>query len=878
MKLLVAVALVLHLRSQGAFAQPPGAGTLKVTVVDQSGAVIVGATVTVAGAEEATRAVSLSPVKTADAGIASIAGLPPGRYTVQAEFPGFETRLLKDVRVRSGENKQVAVLSIQKLETEVTVAQDKQAAAADPHGKSFGTVLTREEIEALSDDPTILQQQLQDMAGPGAVIKIDGFEGAALPAKAQIRSIRISRDQFAAENHSAGGTFIEIITQPGQGPIRYNTNLRARDSGLAARNPFVPVKGPEQLYSYGFNVGGGLIKDKSSFNVNVFGTDAYDTPNLNVALPNGTQSVALALKAPSHSLFVNGQLDVALTLDQTLRIAYNLNRDTNDNLGVGGFNEADRAYSTANTVHNVRIQTFGPLGRRAFWRSRLQTFWSDSSAQSATQAPTITVLDAFTSGGAQQAGGNHSRTLQLGSDLDYVLGRNSLRAGILFDGGWYRSDSTSNYLGTFTFENLQSFVANQPLNYTRRIGDPHISYQNLQGAVYLQDDIRVRKNLTLSPGVRYEAQTHVQDHNNVEPRFGVTWAPFASGITTLRGSAGLFYDWLPTATYDQALRVDGFRQQELNILDPSFPDPGSIGGVTPVNRYLLGSDYRLPMTTRFSAGIDQGLGKYVRLVATYSYQRVSDQSRGLNLNTPVNGVRPDPLFGNVVDVVSDAAARQHQLQIDANVNPGALLPAFNGPRISWKRVTVFANYSLASRRDNTDGPFAIPASGDLGAEWGPSQNDVRHRLNFSVNNQVVRNLLMSVNVNVTSARPYTILTGRDDNGDGVFNDRPAGVGRDTLRADGATIVNMLTGYQFAMGHSAPLPPGIGVFGGGGAAQVRTFDQGSARYRLLLFVQAQNLTNAVNYLGYSGTLTSPFFGKPTAAIGMRKIDAGISLSF
>jgi hypothetical protein len=878
MRTITALALILLLGSHGAFAQPPAPGTLKVTVVDQTGAVIVGATVTVAGAEDSTRAASLSPVKTEDAGIATISALPLGRYTVQAEFPGFETRVLKDVRVRSGENKQVAVLPIQKLEAEVTVAQDKQAAAADPHGKSFGTVLTREEIEALSDDPSILQQQLNDMAGPGAVIKIDGFEGAALPAKAQIRSIRISRDQFAAENHSAGGTFIEIITQPGQGPIRYNTNLRMRNNGLAARNPFVPVKGAEQNFNYGFNAGGGLVKDKSSFNVNVFGTNAYDTPNLNVALPNGTQSVALGLKAPNHNLFVSGQLDWALTLDQTLRIAYNLNRDTNDNLGVGGFNEADRAYSTENTVHNIRLQSFGPLGRRAFWRSRLQTFWSDSSAVSATQAPTITVLDAFTSGGAQQAGGNHSRTLQLGSDLDYVLGKNSLRAGILFDGGWYRSDSTSNYLGTFTFENLQSFIANQPLNYTRRIGDPNISYQNLQGAVYLQDDIRVRKNLTLSPGVRYEAQTHVQDHNNVMPRFGVTWAPFASGVTTLRGSAGLFYDWLPTNTYDQTLRVDGFRQQELNILNPSFPDPGSIGGVTPVNRYVLGSDYRLPRTTRVSAGVDQQIGKYVRVVGTYSYQRVSDQARGLNLNTPVNGLRPNPLFGNIVDVFSDAAARQHQLQVDMNVNPGALLPAFNGPRVSWKRVTVFANYQLSSRRDNTDGPFAIPATGDLSAEWGPSQNDARNRLNFSVNNQVVRNLLMSVNVNFTSARPYTILTGRDDNGDGVFNDRPAGVGRSTLRADSATVVNMLTGYQFAMGHSAPLPPGIGVFGGGGAAQVRTFDQGSARYRLLLFVQAQNLTNAVNYLGYSGTLTSPFFGKPTAAIGMRKIDAGISLSF
>src|SRR5207245_8192910 len=122
-----------------------------------------------------------------------------------AEFPGFDPRVLKDVRVRSGENKQVAVLTIQKLEASVTVGQDKQQAAADPHGPSFGTTLTREEIEALSDDPAQLQQQLQDMAGPGAVIRIEGFEGSALPAKAPLRSIRIARDQFAAELPRAGG-------------------------------------------------------------------------------------------------------------------------------------------------------------------------------------------------------------------------------------------------------------------------------------------------------------------------------------------------------------------------------------------------------------------------------------------------------------------------------------------------------------------------------------------------------------------------------------------------------------------------------------------------------------------------------------------------
>jgi len=873
---LFSVLLWLALSASSAVAQTTG-GTLRVTVVDPSGAVIVGATVTVTGAEAATSAAAVEPSTSADNGIATMAGLAPGRYTIQAEFPGFETRVMKDVRVRGGDNRQVAVLPLPKLEASITVAQDKQEAATD-RSVSFGTVLTRDQIEALSDDPATLQQQLQDMAGPGAVIRIDGFEGGALPAKAQIRSIRISRDQFAAEYHTAGGVYIEIITQPGLGPIRYNANFQMRDGGLSGRSPFVPVKGPEQNAQGNFGMGGTLIKDKSSFNLNVYGVNSYDTPNLNAALPTGTQALALGLKTPQNNLFVNGQMDYALTLDQTLRFGYNLSRFTTSNNGIGGYDQPERAYATERNSNNVRIQHFGPLGRRAVTRSRLQLVWSDSNSVSATEAPTIRVLDAFTSGGAQISGGDHSRTIDLGSDLDYVLGRNSLRMGLLVNGGWFHSNSSSNYLGTYTFDNLQAYLLNRPSNYTRRLGDPNISYQNVQGAVYFQDDIRVRKNLTLSPGLRYEVQTHVSEYKNIGPRFGVTWAPFASGVTTLRGSAGIFYDWLPTGTYDQVLRVDGLRQQELNIVDPAFPSPGAFGIVPPVNRYLLGSGYELPQTTRFSAGIEQGLGKLVRVVTTYSYQRGSGLSRGFNLNAPVNGLRQDPAFANVVEVVSDAASRQHQLQVDSNINPGALLPDFKGKRINFKRTTVFINYTLATLRNNTDGPFSIPSTGDLGAEWGPAAFDVRNRFNINFNNQIIRNLLVGLNVNASNGPAYTLLTGRDDNADGIFNDRPAGVGRNTLRASGQATVNLQVAYQFAFGRTAPLPPGIGVFGGGGAAQVRTFDQGNARYRLQFYVQAQNLTNESNYFGYSGTLTSPFFGKPTTVRGMRKIDVGISLNF
>ena len=166
----------------------------------------------------------LAPIKTSDKGAATIESVPPGRYSIQAAFPGFELGLLKEVRLRSGDNKHVVVLPIKKMESEVTVGRDAQNVSSDRRS-TFGTALTREQIEALSDDPTEMQQQLQDMAGPNAILRIDSFEGGQLPPKSQIKSIHITRDAFAAENHSAGGLFIDIITQPGVGPLRGGVNI-----------------------------------------------------------------------------------------------------------------------------------------------------------------------------------------------------------------------------------------------------------------------------------------------------------------------------------------------------------------------------------------------------------------------------------------------------------------------------------------------------------------------------------------------------------------------------------------------------------------------------------------------------------------------------
>ncbi len=874
--------LVWVLWSPAALAQAPRDGRLIITVVDQTTAVIPGAVVTVVGLDDAGKKKTIEPAKTSEKGVATFDHVAPGRYAVKGEFPGFDIGLLRDVRVKAGDNKHLLVLPLQKLTEEITVGRDAQTTASDRAG-TFGTALTREQVDALSDDPEEMQRQLQDLAGPGAAIRVDSFEGQQLPPKAQIKAIHVTRDMFAAENHMAGGMFIDIITQPGIGPLRANARVGFYDSSMDGRNALTQQTGSAQSRNFSGYLGGSLIKNKSSFSLYFYGADSYRTPDLNVATLSGTHAQNLNLRMPENSLSFSGLFDYAITKDQTLRLSVSRNGASSGNQGVGGYDLIERAYSTDRNNVYMRIQEAGPLGRRFFTNTRFSLNWSDSSSRSTLEAPTIIVNDAFTSGGAQRAGGRYTRTFTLQSDLDYVRGIHSLRGGVQFDGGSYRTDDSANYLGTYTFDSLAAYQAGLPWIYTRRLGDPNIEYWNLQAGVYVQDDIRVKKGLTLSPGLRVEVQTHLQNYNNVSPRFGVTWAPFKNGKTTLRGSWGIFHDWLNFGTYEQTLRVDGFHQQELILANPSYPDPGTAGVIPPTNRYLLGNDLQMARYMRLSAGVDQQITKALRIGAVYSNSRANGLLIGQNLNAPVNGLRPNPAFVNIIETSSAAESRSQSVMVNVNLNfaPGPTGPATTGPRFAWKRgLMLMGYYNLAKSENNTDGPFTVPASGNLATEWGPSSGDVRHRASMYLYTGALKNLTAYISAWGTSASPFTIRTGDDDNHDLMFNDRPAGVGRNTARAAAqwGTYANVT--YSIGIGkRTVPMGPGISITSSGGALSVGTYTQPDApRYRIMLSTYLENLTNHANYTGYIGNMKSPFFLQPTSVDGVRRVTFSLGFSF
>jgi hypothetical protein len=874
-----AIAAILLFPSYAAAQNAPQTGRLIVTVNDTTGGALPTATVTLAGNEPSTRNTKAQPALTTTSGIAIFDALLPGRYTATAEFSGFRKAPLREVRIRPGENRVTITLELAPVEDAVTVGRDQQVAGSD-RAATFGSMLTRAQIEELSDDPEIMRQQLQDLAGPGATILVDSFEGGQLPNKSQIRSIRISRDQFAAESHFAGGIRIEIVTQPGQGEIRGNARTNFYTSAMDGRNPLVGATPPSRNFNGGMSLSGGLIRDKLSFSLNLNGTSNHTTPIQVASGSDGTSTRILGIRTRARNHSISGGMDWAVTKNQTARIQFSAYESTTRDTGAGIYDSIERTYTSESPEIYVQGSHTGPVGRRMMLYNRFYVDAFSSRSRSAIEDVTLVVQQDLTRGGAQRRGRSDTTVVYGSSDLDYVVGRHSFRTGIELQTYSYDSDAETNYLGTYYFESPEAFAAGTPRSYTRRIGDPNIRFRNTQTSIYIQDDVRISKSLTMTPGVRYEVQSLVDDFNNIMPRFGVTWAP-GGGRTTYRASAGIFHDWLATGLYQQSLQFDGFRMQEINIATPSYPDPGPVGEASPVQRYLLDEDLVLPRIARASLGVSRTITPRLSVSSVYAYTRSNGLLVGQNLNAPVNGERPDPDFANVIRAAPEGRARTHTLELSSTLNLAGLgANPTTGPLWQWRRgLRVGGSYNWGWTRNNTDGAFSPPAV-DLESDWGPSAGDIRHRGSVSFGTAAFRGLSASMGLSGSSRAPLTIRTGYDDNGDLIFNDRPAGVGRNSVRVPGQWTSTASFGYAFSFGRrQVTSGTGVSITSSGGALSVNVAGgEQVPRYRLNMSVNMQNLFNRPTYSGYNGVMTSRTFLQPTTVSGVRRTTVNMNLTF
>lgn len=828
---------------------PDSSGRLLVTVDDGTGVGLPGAEVTLSGQEDATRAVVLTEV-TDNTGVAKFEALPVGRYTLQVELAGFDPVTVLDVRVRTGDNRREVTLRLRFYE-ELAVEEDTQSIDLDPtEGRAFATFLSREMIDALPDDPEQMALVLEAMAPPGAVILVDGFQGGTLPPKSLIKSIRIPRmDEMAAQYHGSGDNFLFILveTQPGTGPVRGNVRATYFDDALSARNPFTPEKGDQNERGINGVLFGAIVPDRTSFSINVGSQYRRVSPNL-LAVTSDGKSVAAALEQPTETRNFGIRVDQALTDDRWLRISLDGRFNDAADLGIGGYNLPERAYSSSSSSYLLRLHERGPVGQRMYSESRLQLSWISSASQAAIEQPTIVVNDAFTAGGAQVKGGQDTFEIYASSDLDYVRGAQSFRFGVLLEGGRYRSNNISNYLGTYTFASLDDFSAGKPSKYSRQVGDPAVTYSLWKLSLYAQDDWRVVRNVMVSAGVRAGFQTLVDDPINVSPRLMVTWAPLRDGSLTLRTAYGYFYDWIPGSLYKQTLLFNGSRLQQFNVPNPPFPMPSPYGTALPSDAYTWTDGLPLDSSHRLVLAMTRKITDDMRMNVAYTLGWGRMLLRGSNQNSPVDGVRPDQQFANVVEMVPDAESKAHRINVGWSLS-----------KPDWKHAYFSANYNWWNNQSNTAGAFDMPAHGDtVDTEWGPLSRT--HTFNFSMSMQPVERLIVFLSSSAGAGVPYNITTGHDDNLDGVFNDRPSGVSRNSALTAARWDLDGRVSYTIRMGR--PREPGSTV----------------ERYGVSLTFNFTNLLNRSNFIGYSGVMTSPFFMLPTNVAAPRSMSLGLKFSF
>jgi hypothetical protein len=862
---------------------------LRLVVVDETGAGIPNATIVVtpAAGEPLT-------VMSDDRGLATIPALTQGPVQLHVEFPGFNS-YDATVTLRRGANNQTVTLGIAGLVEEVEVSD--LASLDDRSGNSQTTTLEQDEIDTLPDDPDELAEVLRQMTGgSGAVFQVNGFRGGRLPSREEIRQIRFRTNSFSADNHDAGRTQIEIITRPNVREWSGNANMGLRTNAFNAKNAFARTETPEEFRRFNMGFRGPIVAGKTSMRLSLDGNRSFDTPAI-YALNEDGSIYRDQVRRPTESTNVTLGIEHALSNSQTLRLEYRRGQNEATNQSVGDFTLPERATSRAGNEDQVRFQIQGLIGKATLHELRVQVNRQANRAWSLTEGPSINVIETFYKGGAGIDSHGSSRTLEVADNVDFNIGRaHAMRVGLLFEGGSYNNFDARNAAGTFTFSDIDAYRAGTPVQFTQRNGQVDTAFSQYQLGLYWQDDIRINRNLSFSVGVRQEMQSLVDDKLNLMPRLGFSWN--APAAVVFRGGYGIFYDWYEANLYDQTLRVNGVSQRDLLILNPGYPNPfvGASPTILPGGRIQESPDLSMPYIHQASIGAERAITQNLQAQASYQMLRGRNLMRSVNVNAPdASGVRPEPTIGTVTQFESTGRSTSDRLNVSLNY------------RVPARRLFLGGNYTLGQVKNHADSATSLPANSlDPDAEWGPSFQDVRHRVNFNFNMPFVFGTRASVNGNAQSAAPYNITTGRDDNLDGVVNDRPAGVSRNAARGAARFDMSLRLSRQISFGPARTTPGGPGGrqgAGGGGRPAAapssgpalqqgpggrgggqggpgggNPFDGGNGRFSAEVWIAANNVLNRVNYVNFVGNIQSPFFGSATSAAAPRRIEIGLNFRF
>jgi Carboxypeptidase regulatory-like domain/TonB dependent receptor len=952
------------------FGQVPVNPSLHGIIRDPSGSLVPNAVIELRGPGGAqTQTTSVD-------GVYNFSPLTAGKYSLKITSVGFATTQKNgiDISKPSTLDLQIAIAD----EAQVLTVQDSVATVTvDPESNASALVLKKEELDALSDDPDELAQQLQALAGPGSgpnggQIYIDGFTGGQLPPKASIREIRINSNPFSPEYDRPGFGRIEILTKPGSDKFRGQVFYQFNDQYFNSRNPLLAqsTRPPFSQKFYTASLTGPIQKNKSSFSLDFEHRDITEEAFILATQLDSNlnpQTINQAVVTPQSRTTITPRFDYAINPSNTLVMRYQWVRIGNDNQGVGDFSLPSASYNQVTAEQSFQMTETAVLNPTTINESRFQFMRSTTQDSGATNSPSISVQGAFNSGSATVGNsGNITNKYEFSNITTLTHTTHTFKWGGRTRESLNHDTADNNFNGTYTFfggqvpGTSQALTALQVYQITLKgqqqgltdaqiraqgggaslfaigAGTPESTINQFDIGLFANDDWRLKPNVTLSYGLRYEAQTNIKDKGDISPRLALAWGLGGTANkpakSVLRAGFGVFYDRV-TDTYSlSADRFNGLTQQSYQIVNPTFfpaiPSLATLAaGKQPQNLQLLDSNIVAPRTYQANIGVDRQINKYARISANYITSRGVHLLRSRDINAPLNGIYP---YGDTQPrflTESTGFSRTNQLFISPNVN--------------YKKLFLFGFYSLAYGKDDNEGQPANPYN--VRAEWGPSTfADVRHRAIIGASVPAFWKVSLNPFMSFTSGTPFDITTGRNAFGDGVASARPslmtgvspsacntsdliyeAGYGcfnlnpapgtptieRNFGRGPATVMINMRISRTWSFGKPAePNPNGMGGGmggpgggprgggggpGGGGPPPGMFGGGGPSKYNLTLSINARNALNHANFTAPSGDLASPYFGEnrnlsggfgpPGAVAGVsstyqRKIDLQLRFTF
>jgi hypothetical protein len=824
---------------------------IKGSVLDQSGALIPGAQVSVITQDGK----PIAQGRTDNAGNFSFNAIPNGTYVIDVTRQGFR-EVKQQVKMGSGTQTQVRiVMPVAGVAEEMTVAASDTAAQVSAEialNQSSNSV----DRDALDRIPLFDQDYLTTMSrfldadatgANGVTLVVNGVEanGPGVTASA-IQSVKINQNPYTALYSRPGRARIELTTKGGTPQFHGSGTFLYRNSVFDAQNKFATTKPSEQRTYYEGSLTGPLSHNEKTTFLLALNYDNNDQQAIVVAEgPNG--AINENVPNPTRHYFLSGRVFHDYAEGKQLWIGYSYEHRAVQNQGVGGTVLPEAGTDTMFLEHEINVGYTWVISPRLLNQLHFLVGHNDNRTQDVNEAHQLNVSGAFT-GGSAQADYFRTESHFDGSDIvTYTKGKQEIKFGIdVPDISRRGYENLTNRLGTYSFADLNHYMAAQPFSYLVQQGNGHVSFLEKTVAGIFEDTLRLKPNLSVSVGVRYYWQNFFHDVPwNFGPRLSFAYAPSAKSKTVIRGGGGMFFDRTGPSPISDLLLFNGVQLRRYLVDNPSYPITQPELSAVPTSVVVLDPLQRIPYTVQYGIGIEQQLNAKSSIYANYLGARGIDQFRSLDANAPPppNYVaRPNPTLGQERQIQSEGYLKSNSLEI-----------GFRGRPVSF--FTGQARYNLGKTYNNTSGITYFPANSYYpNADWSRSDNDQRNRFDL-LGAFETKWFIFGTALSAYSGKPVNITTGNDDYNDGMSNARPFGVPRNSLHGPGYFDLDLNLSRDVLLTKKGAKGPVATV-------SVNSF----------------NVLNHPNDVTYIGVVSSPFFGQAVAAQPPRRMQLQLQVKF